>query len=68
MKNGIDYYLAIASRLGYMGILLDNQNAINSAINKIRKTLDIIKNDKNNDKLMKIVKDSKVCRNNRHVR
>ena len=56
MKNGIDYYLAIASRLGYMGILLDNQNAINSAINKIRKTLDIIKNDKNNDKLMKIVK------------
>ena len=56
MKNGIDYYLAIASRLGYMGILLDNQKAIDSAINKIRKTLDIIKNDKNNDKLMKIVK------------
>ena len=56
MQNGIDYYLAIASRLGYIGILLDNQKAINSAISKIRRTLDIIKNDKNNDKLVKIVK------------
>jgi hypothetical protein len=56
MKNGIDYYLAIASRLGYMGILLDNHKAINSAIKKIKKTLDIIKNDKNNEKLKDLVK------------
>jgi hypothetical protein len=47
IKDGIDYYLAISSRLGYMGILLDNKNAINSAIKKIKKTLEIIKNDKN---------------------
>lgn len=56
MRNGIDYYLAIASRLGYIGLLLDNQKAVNSAIKKIRKTLDIIKNDKNNEKLKKLVK------------
>ena len=56
MKNGIDYYLAIASRLGYIGLLLDNQKAVNSAIKKIRKTLDIIKNDKNNKKLKELVK------------
>ena len=49
MKNGIDYYLAIASRLGYVGILLDNKKAINSALKKIKKTLDIIKYDKNNE-------------------
>ena len=47
IKDGIDYYLAISSRLGYMGILLDNKNAINSAMKKIKKTLEIIKNDKN---------------------
>ena len=56
LKNGIDYYLAIASRLGYIGLLLDNQKAMNSAIKKIRKTLDIIKNDKNNEKLKLLVK------------
>ena len=56
MKNGIDFYLAIASRLGYMGILLDDQKAINSAIKKIKKTLDIIKYDKNNAKLKDLVK------------
>ena len=56
LQNGIDYYLAIASRLGYIGLLLDNQKAMNSAIKKIRKTLDIIKNDKNNEKLKQVVK------------
>ena len=56
MKNGIDYYLAIASRLGYVGILLDNKKAINSALKKIKKTLDIIKYDKNNEKLVNLVK------------
>ena len=56
LKNGIDYYLSIASRLGYIGLLLDNQKAMNSAIKKIKKTLDIIKNDKNNEKLKQVVK------------
>ena len=56
MSNGLDYYLAVSSRLGYMGILLDNTKAVNSAIKKIKKTLDIIKNDKNNEKLIQISK------------
>ena len=51
IKDGIDYYLAISSRLGYMGILLENKKAINSAIKKIKKSLEIIKNDKNSEKL-----------------
>ena len=51
IKDGIDYYLAISSRLGYMGILLDNKKAINSAMKKMKKTLEIIKNDKNSTKL-----------------
>ena len=56
MNNGINYYLAIASRLGYVGILLNNKKAISSAIKKIRKTIEIIKNDKNNEKLVQLVK------------
>ena len=56
LKNGLDYYLAISSRLGYMGILLDDSKAINSAIKKIKKTLEIIKNDKNNEKIKDLVK------------
>ena len=51
MKNGIDFYLAISSRLGFMGILLDNPEAIKSAIKKIKKTLIMIQNDRNNTKL-----------------
>ena len=51
MKNGIDYYLGISSRMGFVGILLDNHKAINSAIKKIKKTLELIKYDKNNEKL-----------------
>ena len=56
MKNGIDYYLAISSRLGYIGILLDNKKAIFSAIKKIKKTLDMIKNDKSVEKTKQISK------------
>ena len=54
-KNGIDYYLAIISRLGYIGVLLDDKKIINSAIKKIKKTLDIIKFDKS-EKLMNMTK------------
>ena len=56
MKNGIDYYLAIASRLGYIGLLLDDQRAMNSAIKKIRKTLNIIQNDQDNEKIKNLKK------------
>lgn len=56
MKNGIDYYLAIASRLGYTGILLDNKKAINSAIKKLRKSLEMIKRDNGNKKLVEYTK------------
>ena len=41
--NGIDYYLAINSRLGYIGVLLDDKKVIKIAIEKIKKVLDIIK-------------------------
>lgn len=54
-KNGIDYYLAINSRLGYIGVLLDDKKVINSAIKKIKKTLDIIKFDKS-EKLVNMTK------------
>lgn len=53
-KNGIDYYLAINSRLGYLGVLLEDKKIINSAIKKIKKTLDIIKSDKN-EKLVNLI-------------
>ena len=55
MKNGIDYYLGICSRLGYVGILQDDKEAIISAIRKIKKSLEIIKYDKNNTKLKDLV-------------
>ena len=54
-KNGIDYYLAISSRLGYIGVLLDDKKVINSAIKKIKKTLDMIKFDKS-EKLVNMTK------------
>ena len=57
MKNGIDYYLAIANRLGYIGILLDDKKAINSAIKKIRKSLEMINKEKNNTKLVNLTKE-----------
>lgn len=51
IKNGIDLYLAISSRLGFIGVLINNQNAINNAIKKIDKSLKIIENDKEDKKL-----------------
>ena len=56
MQNGIDYYLGISSRLGYIGVLLDDKTAINSGIKKIRKTLNIIKDDKKSQKLIQLTK------------
>lgn len=52
MMNGLDFYLDIASRLGYMGILTDNQKLINSSMKKVDKMLHLIKNDLNDKKLL----------------
>ena len=35
MNNAIDYYLAIVSRLGYVGVLTNNKNSIENSIKKI---------------------------------
>ena len=56
MKNGIDYYLAISSRLGYIGVLLENKKILNSAIKKIKKTLEMIKKDTKNEKMVNFTK------------
>ena len=42
LKNGIDYYLAIASRIGYIGVLLNDKVLIEKAIKKIKKALELI--------------------------
>ena len=56
MKNGIDYYLAIACRMGYMGILFDDKNVIQSAIKKIKKAILMINNDNNDKKNIELLK------------
>ena len=56
MKNGIDYYLSIASRLGYMGILLYDKKYIESASKKIRKALIIIGSSNNDKKTNDLIK------------
>ena len=42
LKNGIDYYLSIASRIGYIGVLLNDKVLIEKAIKKIKKALELI--------------------------
>ena len=42
LKNGIDYYLAITSRIGYIGVLLNDKVLIEKAIKKIKKALELI--------------------------
>lgn len=48
MKNGIDYYLAIISRIGYVGILLNDKKSIEASIKKIKKALVMIGNNNKN--------------------
>ncbi len=52
ITNGLDFYLDIASRLGYIGLLINDQKQIESAQKKIIKALDIIKNDSKDQKLV----------------
>ena len=41
INNAIDFYLAIVSRLGYIGILINKKSAIENSIKKMRKSLDM---------------------------
>ena len=56
MKNGIDFYLAIASRLGYMGILLNHKPSIQTAIRKIKKALGMMSDESNDKKVNELIK------------
>ena len=56
LKNGIDYYLAIASRIGYVGVLLNDKKSIEKAIKKIKKALVIIGKDIKDDKILQLYK------------
>ena len=53
-KISIDYYLAIASRIGYIGVLIGDKKSVEYAIKKIEKILCIIEKDKNDFKLASI--------------
>ena len=48
MNNAIDYYLAIVSRLGFVGVLTNNKSAIENSIKKMKKSIDML--DKYNEK------------------
>lgn len=56
MKNGLDFYFAILSRLGFIGVLLGNKKIVENAIRKTKKSLAIIKDDKQNKKVMILFK------------
>ena len=56
MKNGIDYYLAIASRLGYIGILLNHKPSIQSATKKIKKALGMLDHESQDKRTIEILK------------
>ena len=56
MKNGIDFYLAIASRMGYIGILLNHKPSIQAAIRKIKKALGMLGNESNDKKISELIK------------
>ena len=42
MNNGIDFYLAIVSRLGYIGFLTNDSVSIDNSIKKLNKSLDML--------------------------
>ena len=53
-KISIDYYLAIASRIGFIGVLIGDTQSIEYAVKKVEKILSIIEKDKNDRKLSSI--------------
>ena len=50
-NNLIDFYLAISSRMGLMGLLTNNSNAIDTSIEKLTKSLLVMRNDLNQQKV-----------------
>ena len=56
LKNGVYYYFAISSRLGFIGILLDDKTIISKAIDKIKKLLKLIDSDNNDKNLIQLKK------------
>ena len=54
LKNGIEYYLAIASRIGYIGVLINDKVSIEKAIKKIKKALEIIGKNNKDEKLLQL--------------
>ena len=54
LKVSIDYYLAIESRIGYIGTLIGDRNSVEHAAKKLRKIIDIIEKDKQDQKLSSI--------------
>lgn len=51
LKSSIDFYLAIESRIGYIGSLIGNKESVKCSIKKLSKILDIIEKDKEDKKL-----------------
>lgn len=56
LKISIDYYLSIASRIGFISVLIGNKKAAEYAVKKLNKILGIIQNDKGDKKLALIYK------------
>ena len=40
--NAIDFYLAIVSRIGFIGVLINNKPSIENSIKKLKKTIEMI--------------------------
>ena len=54
MNNGIDFYLAIVCRLGYVGVLINNKASIENSIKKLKKSIDMLDkhNEQNKEKIL----------------
>ena len=52
MQNGLDYSLAILSRIGFISTLTNDKERLEKTIRKIEQSVNLIQNDKNNKKLM----------------
>lgn len=57
LKNGFDYFLTISSRLGFIGILINNKKAVEDAIRTIDDTLSALEGERtNNNKINSLIK------------
>ena len=53
MNNAIDYFFAIVSRLGFVGVLTNDKSAIENSIKKMKKSIDMFDkyNEQNKEKM-----------------